>query len=105
MFVRNRRKFDGCSLEEKKKKKNLKKPSKHFGVWCWWSISAKFGQLIFLKENAWPSVPHTLLANAEILPDFLFQDFLMETFIMFKDLIGKNVYPSDWVIMNMMQNK
>ncbi|KAK5906126.1 hypothetical protein CgunFtcFv8_002017 [Champsocephalus gunnari] len=32
-------------------------------------------------------------------------DFLMETFIMFKDLIGKNVYSSDWVIMNMMQNK
>uniref|UniRef100_A0A8C1XRX6 Dedicator of cytokinesis 1 n=1 Tax=Cyprinus carpio TaxID=7962 RepID=A0A8C1XRX6_CYPCA len=31
-------------------------------------------------------------------------DFLMETFIMFKDLIGKNVYPADWVIMNMMQN-
>uniref|UniRef100_A0AAQ4R1U2 Dedicator of cytokinesis 1 n=1 Tax=Gasterosteus aculeatus aculeatus TaxID=481459 RepID=A0AAQ4R1U2_GASAC len=35
----------------------------------------------------------------------LLQDFLMETFIMFKDLIGKNVYPSDWVLMNMMQNK
>uniref|UniRef100_A0A672IM84 Dedicator of cytokinesis 1 n=1 Tax=Salarias fasciatus TaxID=181472 RepID=A0A672IM84_SALFA len=35
----------------------------------------------------------------------LLQDFLMETFIMFKDLIGKNVYPSDWIIMNMMQNK
>lgn len=32
-------------------------------------------------------------------------DFLMETFIMFKNLIGENVYPSDWVIMNMMQNK
>ncbi|XP_067100852.1 dedicator of cytokinesis protein 1 [Osmerus mordax] len=32
-------------------------------------------------------------------------DFLMETFIMFKDLIGKNVYPADWVILNMMQNK
>ncbi|XP_068161895.1 dedicator of cytokinesis protein 1 [Antennarius striatus] len=32
-------------------------------------------------------------------------DFLIETFIMFKVLIGKNVYPSDWVIMNMMQNK
>lgn len=36
---------------------------------------------------------------------FSFQDFLMETFIMFKNLIGKNVYPFDWVIMNMMQNK
>lgn len=35
----------------------------------------------------------------------LLQDFLMETFIMFKVLIGKNVYPSDWIIMNMMQNK
>ncbi|ELK11819.1 Dedicator of cytokinesis protein 1 [Pteropus alecto] len=32
-------------------------------------------------------------------------DFLMETFIMFKNLIGKNVYPSDWVIMNTVQNK
>ncbi|XP_068133503.1 dedicator of cytokinesis protein 2 isoform X2 [Hyperolius riggenbachi] len=32
-------------------------------------------------------------------------DFLMETFIMFKDLIGKNVYPSDWITINMVQNR
>uniref|UniRef100_A0A8C1NV16 Dedicator of cytokinesis 1 n=1 Tax=Cyprinus carpio TaxID=7962 RepID=A0A8C1NV16_CYPCA len=38
-------------------------------------------------------------------PKWKSKDFLMETFIMFKDLIGKNVYPADWVIMNMMQNK
>uniref|UniRef100_A0A674GSI8 Dedicator of cytokinesis 2 n=1 Tax=Taeniopygia guttata TaxID=59729 RepID=A0A674GSI8_TAEGU len=31
-------------------------------------------------------------------------DFLMETFIMFKDLIGKNVYPSDWMAMSMLWN-
>ncbi|KAB0369793.1 hypothetical protein FD755_018786 [Muntiacus reevesi] len=31
-------------------------------------------------------------------------DFLMETFIMFKDLIGKNVYPVDWMAMSMVQN-
>ncbi|KAG8519526.1 Dedicator of cytokinesis protein 2 [Galemys pyrenaicus] len=31
-------------------------------------------------------------------------DFLMETFIMFKDLIGKNVYPGDWMAMSMVQN-
>ncbi|MGH0170772.1 UNVERIFIED_CONTAM: hypothetical protein FKN15_061071 [Acipenser sinensis] len=30
-------------------------------------------------------------------------DFLMETFIMFKDLIGKNVFPNDWMIMNLLQ--
>ncbi|XP_026884955.2 dedicator of cytokinesis protein 5 isoform X1 [Electrophorus electricus] len=29
-------------------------------------------------------------------------DFLMETFIMFKDLMG-NVFPSDWIIMNLLQ--
>uniref|UniRef100_A0AAY4ECE3 Dedicator of cytokinesis 5 n=1 Tax=Denticeps clupeoides TaxID=299321 RepID=A0AAY4ECE3_9TELE len=29
-------------------------------------------------------------------------DFLMETFIMFKDLMG-NVFPSDWMIMNLLQ--
>ncbi|KAJ8285850.1 hypothetical protein GJAV_G00031660 [Gymnothorax javanicus] len=29
-------------------------------------------------------------------------DFLMETFIMFKDLMG-NVFPSDWMIMNILQ--
>lgn len=33
------------------------------------------------------------------------QDFLMETFIMFKDLIGKNVYAKDWMVMNMMQSR
>ncbi|XP_044136814.1 dedicator of cytokinesis protein 2 isoform X3 [Bufo gargarizans] len=32
-------------------------------------------------------------------------DFLMETFILFKDLIGKNVYPSDWRTMSMVQNR
>ncbi|KAK2492425.1 hypothetical protein MC885_002574 [Smutsia gigantea] len=32
-------------------------------------------------------------------------DFLMETFIMFKDLIGKNVYPVDWMAMSMAQNR
>ncbi|XP_067884811.1 dedicator of cytokinesis protein 2-like isoform X2 [Heterodontus francisci] len=32
-------------------------------------------------------------------------DFLMETFIMFKDLIGKNVYPPDWMVMSMVQNR
>lgn len=29
----------------------------------------------------------------------------METFIMFKDLIGKNVYPVDWMAMSMIQNR
>ncbi|XP_076849032.1 dedicator of cytokinesis protein 5 isoform X2 [Brachyhypopomus gauderio] len=29
-------------------------------------------------------------------------DFLMETFIMFKDFMG-NVFPSDWIIMNLLQ--
>ncbi|XP_023406771.1 dedicator of cytokinesis protein 5 isoform X9 [Loxodonta africana] len=32
-------------------------------------------------------------------------DFLMETFIMFKDLIGKNVYAIDWMVMNMTQSR
>uniref|UniRef100_A0AAY4DU56 Dedicator of cytokinesis 2 n=1 Tax=Denticeps clupeoides TaxID=299321 RepID=A0AAY4DU56_9TELE len=32
-------------------------------------------------------------------------DFLMETFLLFKDLIGKHVYHSDWVAMIMVQNR
>ncbi|XP_039732072.1 dedicator of cytokinesis protein 5 isoform X2 [Pteropus medius] len=32
-------------------------------------------------------------------------DFLMETFIMFKDLIGKNVCAKDWMVMNMTQSR
>uniref|UniRef100_A0A8C9SSM2 Dedicator of cytokinesis 2 n=1 Tax=Scleropages formosus TaxID=113540 RepID=A0A8C9SSM2_SCLFO len=31
-------------------------------------------------------------------------DFLMETFLLFKDLIGKHVYPSDWMTMIMLWN-
>nr|DBA30779.1 TPA: hypothetical protein GDO54_006721 [Pyxicephalus adspersus] len=41
----------------------------------------------------------TFQSNSDLL------DFLMETFIMFKDLIGKNVYPSDWITMSMVQNR
>ncbi|ELK17358.1 Dedicator of cytokinesis protein 2 [Pteropus alecto] len=40
-----------------------------------------------------------------LLPTGRFVDFLMETFIMFKDLIGKNVYPVDWMAMSMVQNR
>lgn len=36
---------------------------------------------------------------------FWSQDFLMESFLLFKDLIGKHVYPSDWMAMIMVQNK
>uniref|UniRef100_A0A8C5EGF0 Dedicator of cytokinesis 2 n=1 Tax=Gouania willdenowi TaxID=441366 RepID=A0A8C5EGF0_GOUWI len=32
-------------------------------------------------------------------------DFLMESFLLFKDLIGKHVYPSDWMEMIMVQNR
>ncbi|XP_078421001.1 dedicator of cytokinesis protein 1 isoform X3 [Cetorhinus maximus] len=46
---------------------------------------------------------HLIKAYGKMRSDVV--DFLMETFIMFKDLIGKNVYLPDWVIMNMMQNK
>uniref|UniRef100_A0A8C7HA35 Dedicator of cytokinesis 2 n=1 Tax=Oncorhynchus kisutch TaxID=8019 RepID=A0A8C7HA35_ONCKI len=35
----------------------------------------------------------------------LLQDFLMETFLLFKELIGKHVYPSDWMAMIMVQNR
>lgn len=29
----------------------------------------------------------------------------MESFLLFKDLIGKHVYPSDWMAMIMVQNR
>ncbi|XP_019739690.1 dedicator of cytokinesis 2 isoform X1 [Hippocampus comes] len=32
-------------------------------------------------------------------------DFLMESFLLFKDLIGKHVYPSGWMAMIMVQNR
>ncbi|XP_029296967.1 LOW QUALITY PROTEIN: dedicator of cytokinesis 2 [Cottoperca gobio] len=32
-------------------------------------------------------------------------DFLMESFLLFMDLIGKHVYPSDWMAMIMVQNR
>uniref|UniRef100_A0A4W3GF40 Dedicator of cytokinesis protein 2-like n=1 Tax=Callorhinchus milii TaxID=7868 RepID=A0A4W3GF40_CALMI len=45
---------------------------------------------------------HQLIVST---PHLICFDFLMETFIMFKDLIGKNVYPVDWLVMSMVQNR
>lgn len=62
-----------------------------------------------LQTFAFPSIfvwikdYHTELDELWFL--FFQQDFLMETFIMFKDLIGKNVYATDWMVMNMMQSR
>uniref|UniRef100_A0A8C8AW37 Dedicator of cytokinesis 2 n=1 Tax=Otus sunia TaxID=257818 RepID=A0A8C8AW37_9STRI len=46
-----------------------------------------------------------VLYKAQKVNPIFSADFLMETFILFKDLIGKTVYPSDWVVMNMVQNR
>uniref|UniRef100_A0A674NN87 Dedicator of cytokinesis 2 n=1 Tax=Takifugu rubripes TaxID=31033 RepID=A0A674NN87_TAKRU len=43
---------------------------------------------------------HGLFSHVHFL-----QDFLMESFLLFKDLIGKHVYPSDWMAMIMVQNR
>lgn len=53
------------------------------------------------RSGRWQAVP-TAQGDRCLL---LLQDFLMETFIMFKDLIGKNVYPGDWIAMSMVQNR
>uniref|UniRef100_A0A8V5FWF4 Uncharacterized protein n=1 Tax=Melopsittacus undulatus TaxID=13146 RepID=A0A8V5FWF4_MELUD len=57
-----------------------------------------------------PSIQHSITwggyhGRAQVLTSPSHQDFLMETFILFKDLIGKTVYPSDWMVMNMVQNR
>lgn len=57
-----------------------------------------------------PSIQHSITwggyrGRAQLLTSPSHQDFLMETFILFKDLIGKTVYPSDWMVMNMVQNR
>lgn len=73
----------------------------HFLLECF--PSAKNNGIFYnliIKERVHPApggLPHCCVVSL--------QDFLMETFIMFKNLIGKNVYPFDWVIMNTMQNK
>lgn len=43
--------------------------------------------------------------NYIFITNIFLQDFLMESFLLFKDLIGKHVYPSDWMAMIMVQNR
>lgn len=40
--------------------------------------------------------------NLNFWLDRFLQDFLMETFQMFKDLMG-NIFPADWMVMNLVQ--
>ncbi|NXF13127.1 DOCK2 protein, partial [Smithornis capensis] len=52
-----------------------------------------------MDKDHYSTYIQTFPSRAELM------DFLMETFILFKDLIGKTVYPCDWVVMNMVQNR
>ncbi|KAI2658260.1 Dedicator of cytokinesis protein 1 [Labeo rohita] len=80
------------------------------GFACGWLLFAVFAHGSFvacmtgtLRQMDDYHYTHLISTFGKMRTDVV--DFLMETFIMFKDLIGKNVYPADWVIMNMMQNK
>ena len=42
---------------------------------------------------------------ASFLTSFDLLDFLMEILLVFRDLVGHCVYPSDWMEMIMMQNR
>ncbi|KAB0350444.1 hypothetical protein FD754_015301 [Muntiacus muntjak] len=66
-------------------------PSSHF-VACMTAILNQMG------DQHYSFYIETFQTSSELV------DFLMETFIMFKDLIGKNVYPVDWMAMSMVQN-
>uniref|UniRef100_A0A8C2Z2D0 Dedicator of cytokinesis 2 n=1 Tax=Cyclopterus lumpus TaxID=8103 RepID=A0A8C2Z2D0_CYCLU len=46
---------------------------------------------------------HALISR--VVACMTISDFLMESFLLFKDLIGKHVYPSDWMAMIMVQNR
>uniref|UniRef100_A0A4W6EML2 Dedicator of cytokinesis 2 n=1 Tax=Lates calcarifer TaxID=8187 RepID=A0A4W6EML2_LATCA len=46
-----------------------------------------------------------IFTTLTFLSSISLQDFLMESFLLFKDLIGKHVYPSDWMAMIMVQNR
>ncbi|TRY83827.1 hypothetical protein DNTS_031967, partial [Danionella cerebrum] len=52
-----------------------------------------------MKDKHYSSYIETFSGTTDLV------DFLMETFLLFKDLIGKHVYPSDWVTMIMVQNR
>ncbi|NWR93565.1 DOCK2 protein, partial [Furnarius figulus] len=67
-------------------------PQSHY-VACMASILSQ------MDEDHYSAYIQTFPSRPELM------DFLMETFILFKDLIGKTVYPCDWMVMNMVQNR
>ena len=36
---------------------------------------------------------------------FILQDFLMELFLLFRELLSNNIFPKDWMVMTMVQNR
>lgn len=60
---------------------------------------------LVVSRNMYIPADFSLCLYRDIFSHVHFQDFLMESFLLFKDLIGKHVYPSDWMAMIMVQNR
>uniref|UniRef100_A0A8C6V5W5 Dedicator of cytokinesis 2 n=1 Tax=Neogobius melanostomus TaxID=47308 RepID=A0A8C6V5W5_9GOBI len=52
-----------------------------------------------MKDQHYSAYLETFTRNSDLV------DFLMESFLLFKELIRKHVYPSDWMAMIMVQNR
>ncbi|XP_066208030.1 dedicator of cytokinesis protein 5 isoform X1 [Saccopteryx leptura] len=73
----------------------MSRQSPHIGIF----VACMIAILRQMDDNHYTHYISTFKTRQDIT------DFLMETFIMFKDLIGKNVYAKDWMVMNMTQSR
>ena len=46
----------------------------------------------------------SILGNSFFIVIYL-QDFLMEIFLLFREFVSDNIFPKDWMVMTMVQNR
>lgn len=83
------------------------KPGEYARIRTWyWSPFLRFDY--FLKTTTTTKTSYEPIVSFQGNPFFIviyLQDFLMEIFLLFREFVSDNIFPKDWMVMTMVQNR
>ena len=73
--------------------------------WCDRNVMVNFKPGEYMRIHTWSYEPVMSISGNSFFIVIYLQDFLMEIFLLFREFVSDNIFPKDWMVMTMVQNR